>query len=177
MTITPLPVPETRLHPTAFRHALRRHAASVAVVTGRAAGSLRSPVGFTATSVSSASLSPPLISFYVGTNSRSWRSLRDVGYFAVNLLGTHQGQLAERFAGPAEDRFAGVDWSVGPHGVPVLDDVPMRLICQRRSVFAVGDHMLVIGLALRADAPDPGRRGEPLVHHDGRLGRWQPLDG
>jgi flavin reductase (DIM6/NTAB) family NADH-FMN oxidoreductase RutF len=172
---TPVTMPDTRLHPTAFRNALRQHAASVAVITGRTAGSLRSPMGFTATSVSSASLSPPLTSFYVGSNSRSWRALREITYFAVNLLGAHQSRIAERFAGPAEDRFEGVEWSVGPHGVPVLDDVPVRLLCQRRSAIAVGDHMLVIGLALRADTMADAEPGEPLVHHNGRLGRWQPL--
>jgi flavin reductase (DIM6/NTAB) family NADH-FMN oxidoreductase RutF len=43
-----------------FRQALGRHPAGVAIVT------LAGPAGLTVTSFSSASLDPPLVSFYIG---------------------------------------------------------------------------------------------------------------
>src|SRR5262249_53352324 len=65
MTAAELNVTPVRIHPMAFRAALRRHPAGVAVITGKRPGEPRRPVGFTATSFTSASLSPPLVSFYV----------------------------------------------------------------------------------------------------------------
>lgn len=45
-----------------FRQALAVHASGVVVITAQSAGV---PVGLTATSFSSVSLAPPLVSFYV----------------------------------------------------------------------------------------------------------------
>ena len=53
-----------------FRRALGRHAAGVVVVTGPG------PVGLTATSLTSVSLDPPLVSFCVSRGSTTWPDLR-----------------------------------------------------------------------------------------------------
>lgn len=55
--------------PDLLRSVFRRHAAGVAVVTARGGAG---PVGFTATSLTSVSADPPLVSFGISTGSSSW---------------------------------------------------------------------------------------------------------
>ena len=56
----PLTTDEPALDQAVFRSVFRRHAAGVAVITAAAGGR---PVGFTATSLTSVSVEPPLLSF------------------------------------------------------------------------------------------------------------------
>src|SRR5215470_17500098 len=91
MTNQGLTVPDA-VDADTFRQALSRHPAGVAVVT------LRGPAGLTVTSFSSASLDPPLVSFYIGHGSSSWPHMRTAAHFAVNLMGNSQQDVAARFA-------------------------------------------------------------------------------
>ena len=70
-----------------FRHVLARHAAGVVVVTGPG------PVGLTATSFTSVSLDPPLVSFYVAGTSTTWPRLSEAEVFAINVLGIDQANV------------------------------------------------------------------------------------
>src|SRR3954465_2972626 len=99
-----------------FRRGLGRHAAGGVVVTGPG------PVGLTATSFTSVSLDPPLVSFCVGRDSTTWPDLQGSRLFAVNVLATDQAAIASRFAGHGIDRFAvPTSWRPGPGEVPILD--------------------------------------------------------
>jgi flavin reductase (DIM6/NTAB) family NADH-FMN oxidoreductase RutF len=145
-----------------FRSVLRRQAASVVVVTG----ATYPPVGFTATSFTSVSLSPPLVSFCVDLGSSSWRSLQHTTYVGVHLLAEGQEDLARRFATRGADRFAEpTRWRLGPYGVPLLAEVPAWLIGRIEDRMLAGDHAIVVVSPLLGDHPDGGRR--PLVYHMG----------
>jgi hypothetical protein len=112
-----------------FRQAMSRHAAGVVIVT--LAGP-SGPSGLTVTSFSSASLDPPLVSFYIGHGSSNWPAIRDARHFAVNLIGEGHQSLAHRFALKGEDRFAPpTRWSRGPKDLPLLSDATTHLIAQR----------------------------------------------
>ncbi|GII00098.1 flavin reductase family protein [Planobispora takensis] len=150
-----------------YRRALAVHAAGVVVITARSGDA---PVGLTATSFSSVSLDPPLVSFYVDRGSTTWPRLRAAGHFAVNVLASDQAELATRFASRGVDRFAApTRWSPGPLGAPLLRDVSAHLICLPHETAEVGDHTLVVGLVVEAVADGPGR---PLLYHQGRFGRF-----
>ncbi|MFJ2030287.1 flavin reductase family protein [Streptosporangium sp. NPDC087985] len=152
-----------------FRRALAVHAAGVVVVTAQAEGI---PVGLTATSFSSVSLVPPLVSFYVDQSSTTWPRLCQADHFAVNVLASDQAELASRFARKGADRFAApTSWYSGPLGVPLLNGVSAQLICAPYSTVDIGDHVLVVGLVIEANL-DPG--GHPLLYHQGRFGRFAP---
>ena len=172
-------VPPEGLDPAAFRASLRRHPAAVAVITCARPDEPGQPAGFTATSFTSASLSPPLVSFYVSTGTARESALRAAGHFGVNVLAEHQEGLAGTFARRSADRFAGVDWASGPFGVPLLAGAALRLVCRRHCAILVGDHTLFVGLVVadheageQDEAADAGR--PPLLYHDGRYGRLQP---
>ncbi|MFI6597831.1 flavin reductase family protein [Nonomuraea sp. NPDC050536] len=163
MTIT-----ETGVDAGQFRTALAQHAAGVVVVTAKPEGV---PVGLTATSFSSVSLDPPLVSFYVDRSSTTWPWLRLADHFAVNVLAGDQHDLATRFARRGIDRFGHpTRWRPGPHETPLLDDVSAHLICVPHTTVDIGDHVLVVGLVTAAATG----RARPLLYHRGRYGRFLP---
>jgi flavin reductase (DIM6/NTAB) family NADH-FMN oxidoreductase RutF len=149
-----------------FRRAMGRHPAGVVIVT--VAGP-SGPGGLTVTSFSSASLDPPLVSFYIGHGSSNWPAIRDARHFAVNLIGEGHQSLAHRFARKGEDRFAPpTRWTRGPEDLPLLSDATTHLICATESLVTVGDHELVVGLVVEAAF---GHCDRPLLHHQGRFTR------
>jgi flavin reductase (DIM6/NTAB) family NADH-FMN oxidoreductase RutF len=154
-----------------FREALRHHGGGVAVVT--VAGP-EGPRGFTVTTLTAASLHPPLVSFYVNHDSRSWPVLKGADHIGVHLLGAAHRDLAGLFARSGADRFAPpTRWRSGPDGVPLLADATVRMVCARREVAPVGDHFLVVGEVLAVERNDAG--GDPLLYAHGEFGRWVPI--
>jgi len=153
-----------------FRQALGRHAAGVVIVTLRGADG---PAGLTVTSFSSASLDPPLVSFYISHSSSNWPAVSAAGHFAVNIMGHDQDGLAARFARKGEDRFARpTRWHSGPAGLPLLEGATTHLICTVHSRVTVGDHDLVVGQVTEALFGET--EAAPLLHHQGRFARLQP---
>jgi flavin reductase (DIM6/NTAB) family NADH-FMN oxidoreductase RutF len=154
-----------------FREALRHHGGGVAVVTVAGA---EGPKGFTVTSLTAASLHPPLLSFYVNHDSRSWPALKAADHIGVHLLGAGHRDLAALFARRGADRFAPpTRWRSGPGGVPLLADATIRIVCARREIVPVGDHFLVVGEVLGVERNGPG--GDPLLYAHGEFGRWMPI--
>ncbi|MDT0439841.1 MULTISPECIES: flavin reductase family protein [Streptomyces] len=148
--------------PDLLRSVFRRHAAGVAVITARGPAG---PVGFTATSLSSVSAEPPLLSFGISTGASSWPAVAETDHIGVHLLAEHQRDLAATFARSGADRFgAPTRWSEGPEGVPVLADVRAWLVCRIVGRVPAGDHRIVVAQVLAGDPTGPGR---PLLYHQG----------
>jgi flavin reductase (DIM6/NTAB) family NADH-FMN oxidoreductase RutF len=150
-----------------FRAAFRRHAAGVTVVT--LAGP-HGPVGFTATSVTSVSLDPPMLSFCLAHTSSNWAAVAQATYLSVNVLTEGQEELAARFATKGFDRFAPpTAWSPGAFDLPVLDGVAAWLAVRVERQVTAGDHTLLVGTVVGTVLGDDARA--PLLHHDGRYAR------
>jgi flavin reductase (DIM6/NTAB) family NADH-FMN oxidoreductase RutF len=165
--MTVIAEPLAPIDPDSLRALLRRQAASVAVVT--AAG--EPPAGFTATSFTSVSLRPPLVSFCVATASSSWPAVAQAGHIAVHLLGEHQQDIARTFAQSGIDRFAAHPrWRPGPHGVPLLHEPVAWLLCRVTKRVTAGDHAIVLAEPLTGRYRD----GAPLLYHMGRYAALSP---
>ena len=152
---------------TAYRAALRRHPAGVAVIT---MASLDGPVGFTATSLASLSLDPPLVSFNITHTSSSMAALRRAGSLIIHILDERQVPLAQRFAGSAELRFADPTlWTTLDTGEPLLHDTPTWLRTEPRQLLDIGDSTLVVGFVTDAHCAPEHRDGpsSPLIYHSG----------
>jgi len=81
---------------TDFRAALATFATGVTIVTARdAAGQ---PVGITANSFNSVSLSPPLVLWSLARRAGSMPVFSRGSHYAINILAADQRTLAERFA-------------------------------------------------------------------------------
>ncbi|MER5597491.1 flavin reductase family protein [Streptomyces sp. NPDC002265] len=164
MTATPDLAASRLASPDLLGSVFRRHAAGVAVITARGAAG---PVGFTATSLTSVSAEPPLLSFGISTGSSSWPAVSTATHVGVHILGEHQRELAGTFARSGADRFgAPTAWREGPEGVPLLDDVSAWLVCRVVTRVPAGDHRIVLAEVTVGDPTGPGR---PLVYHQGRF--------
>ncbi|SMF46389.1 flavin reductase family protein [Streptomyces sp. Amel2xC10] len=164
MTATPDLRTAQPASPDLLRSVFRRHAAGVAVITASGAGG---PAGFTATSLTSVSAEPPMLSFGIGTGASSWPAISRAEHVGVHLLGEHQRDLAATFARSGADRFAApTAWREGPHGVPVLDDVLAWLVCRVVARVPAGDHRIVLAEVVLGD---PAGAGRPLLYHQGRF--------
>ena len=146
-----------------FRALLRRHAAAVVVVTAPG----EPPAGFTATSFTSVSLDPPLVSFCLANSASAWPAVAAADVVAVHVLTQEQEHVARTFATRGIDRFAAHgSWTPGPAGVPLLDGVLARIVCRVDQRVEAGDHTIVLA------TPETGWHHEdqsvaPLVYHDG----------
>ena len=144
----------------ALREAFGAFMTGVTIVTACDEGG---PAGLTANSFTSVSLSPPLLLVCVNGASRSLAAIRRAGGFAVNILAEDQRDLSNRFAGPAEDRFAGIEWRPGPVGGPVLAGVCGWFDCRLHDEVRAGDHIILIGEVAGFDHPG----GAPLGYARG----------
>ncbi|MGS2586000.1 flavin reductase family protein [Streptomyces hebeiensis] len=149
-----------------LRRTLRRHAAGVTVIT------VPGPAGFTATSFTSVSLEPALVSFYLAATASTARAVSAADRFAVHVLGAEHAAIARQFARSGIDRFGGVGWTESHDGLPVLNGVPAWLTARVTLRQRVGDHFLVVG---EVDTGGGHGDGHALVHHDGAFATAVPL--
>ncbi|WP_305782415.1 flavin reductase family protein [Symbioplanes lichenis] len=146
-----------------FRSLLRRHAAAVVVITAPGAP----PVGFTATSFTSVSLDPPLVSFCLAHTASAWPTISAASTIAVHVLTQAQEHVARTFSARGIDRFAAHGaWHEGPDGVPLLDGVLATIVCRVAQRVEAGDHTIVLATPLSGDHLEDATV-TPLVYHDG----------
>jgi len=162
----------TDISPALYRAIFKSYAAGVAVITADAGAG---PVGFTATSLASISLDPPLVSFALSTSASSWPTVAVADTVVVNVLDATHDEIAQRFATSGINRFASpTRWSRLVTGEPVLTDAPSQLLGRVLDRHPVGDHHLVVAHITHATT----RAHAPLVYHSGRyhtVGQPQPV--
>ena len=140
-----------------FRDAMALLVAPVTVVAVRDGAGRR--WGFTASSVTSVSLDPPLLLVGLGRTSSCHAALVDAREFTVNVLGSQHREMARRFAARGVDRFAGGEFGSWPGcDLPCLPDAVAVFRCLPTAVIPAGDHDLILGaltevLTSTADAP------------------------
>lgn len=121
------------------------------------------PWGFTASSVTSASLSPPLVVVGMARTSSCAAALAAASEFVVNVLGEQHEELARRFATRGIDRFAGRALGAWPGTrLPFVPDAHAAFRCAVEDRLGVGDHELLVGRPTEV-LLDGGSR--PLLWH------------
>ena len=144
----------------ALKASFRLHASGVSILTF--ASPEGTPVGFTATSVTSLGATPPLVSFNVARGSSSWSSLSKAEYVALHTLGVDNLELANRMAADHTKRFESSDWSIDGRGIPVLDGVTSVLILKIRQIVEVESNAVVICDVVEGFV---GTEQAPLLYH------------
>ena len=153
-----------------FRAALGMFATGVTIVTARRADG--APVGLTANSFNSVSLSPPLVLWSLARNAGSMAAFERGSHYAIHILSAEQHALAVRFAGKSVNRFADVPFREGAGGAPVLDGAAAVFECFNRSRYEEGDHVIFVGEVEHCE----WRAGaQPLIFHGGRYFSELPL--
>lgn len=148
-----------------FRQVLGHLAAGVTLVTSRdAAGT---PCGLTATAVCSVSLQPPLVLACIDRGTNTHAGIDASGFYAVNLVGSPDSELAVRFARTGGDKFVDLEVEGRITGAPVLARAVGFCDCSVERVVPAGDHTVFIGRVEAAEILHP-EETDPLIYHLGR---------
>jgi flavin reductase (DIM6/NTAB) family NADH-FMN oxidoreductase RutF len=153
-----------------FRAALGMFATGVTIVTAMAPNG--KPVGLTANSFNSVSMSPPLVLWSLSRNAGSMPAFERGSHYAINILAADQHALAERFSSKSADRFADLTFREGSGGAPILEGAVAVFECFNRSRYEEGDHVIFVGEVERCER----RTGaQPLIFHGGRYFTELPI--
>ena len=141
-----------------FCRALSELTGGVTVVTTRCKED--NPWGVTVTSFTSLSLEPPLVLICIYKSAKIHTHLREGAHFGVNILSEDQEPISRRFASKEPDRFAGIAYSYGVTGVPLLKGCLANIECKILNTFPGGDHTIFVGEVETAAVSD----GNPLAY-------------
>ena len=129
------------------------------------------PIGMAASSFTSVSLSPALVSICVQDTSATWPLLRNAARIGISVLAQEQHQVCRNLAARHGDRFADLEWSATGTGAVLIHGAVLWLECRVHSELSAGDHSIVLleVTSLRAT----GERA-PLVFHGSRFRELTP---
>ncbi len=157
------------LNAETFKAVMGQWPSGVTVVTTRDA---EGPGGMTASSFSSVSLEPPLISICVARHLRMHERIADSGIFAVNILSKDRVEDGLRFAGmlpDVTDRFAGIETHTAATGAPLLPATLAWVDCRLWARYEGGDHSIFVGEVMQAGID---RSAAPLLYHSRSWGQF-----
>jgi 3-hydroxy-9,10-secoandrosta-1,3,5(10)-triene-9,17-dione monooxygenase reductase component len=149
-----------------YRTVLGHFATGVTIIT---AMSDAQPVGVSANSFTSVSLSPPLVLFCASKDSTTWPKIEAAGKFTVNILNEHQEDVCRVFATRGADRFSRIGWRPSANGSPILHDALAYIDCTIEHQYEAGDHLIVVGLVQELGVL--GAEG-PLIFYRGGYGHF-----
>jgi flavin reductase (DIM6/NTAB) family NADH-FMN oxidoreductase RutF len=118
--------------------------------------------GIAASSFTSISIEPPLVSFSVATTSSSWPLLREAGHLGISVLADHHDDICRQLAGPREQRFDGLPFHVTQGGAVLLEEAVATFDVTVHDEIEAGDHVIVL---LRIHEVGAGGSERPLVFH------------
>lgn len=154
------------IDPKALRQTLSCFPTGVAIATTLSRSG--DPIGVTISSFNSVSMDPPLVLWSLARKAGSLPEYRAHPGFAINILSAAQLDLCKLFASQERDRFSGLEWMSGVHGVPCIADCAATLECETHAVHGGGDHEIFIGRVIAH------RNSEktPLAFGKGQLGAF-----
>lgn len=160
---------QVTIDPQSFRKVLGAYPTGVCVISAIVDGM---KFGLAVGSFTSISLDPPLVGFFPGKSSNSWKRIEKAGRFCVSVLGADQRDICQRFASKAEDKFADLAHGTSPAGLPIIDGAMAWIDCRLETVYDIGDHYLVVGAVDHLHCTDAGT---PLIFLRGGYHASAPL--
>jgi flavin reductase (DIM6/NTAB) family NADH-FMN oxidoreductase RutF len=137
--------------------------AMVVVTTARGGERSGCLVGFHTQS----SIEPRRYSLWLSRANHTYRVALLASHLAVHALSGDDRDVADHFGsltGDDVDKFAGLAWTPGPEGVPLLDRCAARMVVRRVTlVDDGGDHVCFVTEPVAAESGGPFR---PLRLHD-----------
>jgi flavin reductase (DIM6/NTAB) family NADH-FMN oxidoreductase RutF len=123
------------------------------------------PDGMAASSFTSVSLDPALVSVCVQNTSATWKRIAALPRLGLSVLSAEHGAVARALAGRT-DRFSQVAWEATDSGAVFVHGSTLWLECSTFDVVEAGDHQIVL-LRVESLAMDPD--AAPLVFHASRF--------
>jgi len=130
------------------------------------------PVGMAASSFTSVSLVPPLVSVCFQASSTTWRRLRERARLGISVLAQGQDNICMSLAQKTTDRFANVAWDRTPGGAVFVLGATAWLECSLYSEVPAGDHAVAV-LEIHGLQANP--EAAPLVFHGSQFRRLAVL--
>jgi flavin reductase (DIM6/NTAB) family NADH-FMN oxidoreductase RutF len=166
MLVTSFPTNQD-LDPRQLRKAFGIFPTGVVAVAAEVGGRL---VGLAASSFTSVSLEPPLVSLSIANASTTWPDLRRATHLGVTVLADHHRVAARQLAGPLESRFEGLLVALSDDGAVTLTDGLAQFVTTIYQEVEAGDHTIVL---LRLHAVEHADNSLPLVFHRSAFGLQQ----
>ena len=154
----------TVLDPAHLRRSFSAFPSGVTVVAGLSLDG--APLGLVASSFTSVSLRPALVSMCIAHTSGTWPALSGLPALGVSVLAADQEWIARQVSTRRPDRFAGVPWRGTPDGAVVLDGASGWMEVSVQQQIRAGDHDIIV-LAVHELNADPEM--QPLVFHGSRF--------
>jgi flavin reductase (DIM6/NTAB) family NADH-FMN oxidoreductase RutF len=129
------------------------------------------PAGLAASSFTSVSLEPPLVSVCLQSNSTTWPQLRASPRLGVSFLGVYHDIACRQLSAKTGDRFAGISWEASAAGAVFIDGASVWLECLIDQCIAAGDHEIAL---LRIETLKVEPDVSPLVFHASRFRELAP---
>ena len=154
---SPVTVPSGS-RPGGLRRVFGAFPTGVTAVAGLAEGS---PLGIAASSFTSVSLDPPVVSVCTAHSSTTWPRLRHIPRVGISVLGAHQEDACRRLGGRGDDRggkFATLRWRATEGGAVFVEGASAWLECSVYREVTVGDRDIVLLLVRGSPATRRSRR-------------------
>lgn len=151
------------IDPDTFRSVLGRFASGITILTARDGDDVDH--GMTASAFCSLSLNPPLVLFCLDHDASMHGLMSGHPVVGVSVLSSEQEAHSRRFAADEDDRFDGIAFTRGEHGVVLLDAALAQMECRIIKHFEQGDHTIFIAEVIRAATPATEAR--PLLYYRG----------
>jgi flavin reductase (DIM6/NTAB) family NADH-FMN oxidoreductase RutF len=118
--------------------------------------------GMAASSFTTVSLDPPLVSVCVANTSTTWPKLATLERLGLSVLAGDHGSIARALAAKNGDRFSDVDWMATDSGAVFVHGATLWLECSPFKRIEAGDHeIVVLQIVSLAVYPDVA----PMIFH------------
>lgn len=101
--------------------------------------------GITVNSFASVSLDPPLVAFCLGETVKFLPLIKQVPYYAINILAETQEPLSRHFAQREQASMPADQFAPDTLDCPILRGTLGWMVCRPINFIAAGDHQLVLG--------------------------------
>jgi flavin reductase (DIM6/NTAB) family NADH-FMN oxidoreductase RutF len=164
-----LPATQKLVHPDEFRQAFRALASGVSVITFDVGHEIH---GFTATSLTSVSMVPPLALFCIGNATSSRAHIERGQTIGISLLAIDQADIARAFASRTPEGGYTDIGIARLGGAPIVRRSIAAMEAEITDLHPAGDHTVCI-CALHAVHTSAG--GVPLIHFARNFHGHRPL--
>ena len=150
-----------------YKEVLSHWVTGVTIVTARDGDRIH---GMTVSAFTEVSLDPPLVLVCADKGSNTHPVIAAGRVFAVNILGSDQSDLSNRFASKkTEDtRFDGLAYATGETGAPLIEGVVANLDCRLVAAHDHGDHVVYVGEVVDVRYHER----DPLLYRNGSYGKF-----
>ncbi|MDZ7881483.1 MAG: flavin reductase family protein [Mycobacterium sp.] len=127
--------------------------------------------GMAASSFTSVSLDPALVSVCVANTSTTWPKLAKLDRLGLSVLAGEHAPIARSLSSKTGDRFGGVNWEATESGAVFVHGATLWLECAPFKRIEAGDHEIVV-LQIMALAMNPDIA--PMVFHRSKFHELAP---